>query len=167
LQLAPLYVKNHRYHQIIAKCSNKKFEVTVASQPDNFWQDHSLNYLEMAFRTDRKEAPRHFDGYGKKGRDCGDTIEFFIDIQGDRICKASYMTNGCLNTNACANTVLNLIEGKTICEAWKVTPEKVAEYLQTLPKDHFHCAELSVDALYLSLANAVTIQRSSWKKMYR
>jgi nitrogen fixation protein NifU and related proteins len=139
----------------------------VAHLSDNFWQDHSLNYLEMAFRTDRMEAPHHSDGHGKKVRECGDSIEFFINIQEDRICKASYMTNGCLNTNACANTVVNLIEGKTIFEAWKVTPEKVAEYLQTLPKDHFHCAELSVGALYLSLANAVGIQRSSWKKMYR
>lgn len=139
----------------------------MAAQTDDFWQHHSLNYLEMAFRTDRRETLKPCDGYGKKTGDCGDTVEFFINTDEQKISAASYMADGCLNTNACANTVLNLIDGKTIDQAWEVTPEMVAEYLQTLPEDHFHCAELSVGALYLALADAVKIQQASWKKMYR
>lgn len=139
----------------------------MTSETDNFWQHHSLNFLEMAFRTDRQEKIQHCDGHGKKIGDCGDTVEFFINVDGEKIRDASYMSNGCLNTNACANTVLNMIEGKTISQAWEVTPEMVAEYLQTLPEDHFHCAELSIGALYLALADAVKTQRAPWKKMYR
>ncbi len=139
----------------------------MTKQTDNFWQHHSLNFLEMAFRTDRQEAIHHCDGYGKKIGDCGDTVEFFIKTEGEHISYASYMCNGCLNTNACANTILNLIDGKTIDEAWEVTPDMVSNYLQTLPEDHFHCAELAVGALYLALADAVKIQGTPWKKMYR
>jgi len=139
----------------------------MESQTVDFLQDHSLNFLEMAFRTDRQEAIQHCDGYGKKSIGCGDTIEIFINLENDQISHASYMTNGCLNTNACANSVLNLIENKTIDQAWEVTPQLVADYLQTLPKDHFHCADLAVDALRQALADAVKTQRTPWKKMYR
>lgn len=139
----------------------------MASHTDDFWQHHSLNFLEMAFRTDRQEAIQHCDGYGKKVGECGDTVEIFINAEADTISHASYMSDGCLNTNACANTVLNLIDGKTVEQAWELTPEMVAEYLQTLPEDHFHCAELSVGALYLALADLVKVKHSPWKKMYR
>jgi hypothetical protein len=49
----------------------------------DFWQDHSLTFLEMAFRTDRRERLDKPDGYGKKAGDCGDTVEFFINLDGD------------------------------------------------------------------------------------
>lgn len=139
----------------------------MSLEPDDFWQHHSPVFLEMAFRTDRQESIAHCDGHGKNVGDCGDIVELFINIEGDTIGYASYMSTGCLNTNACANAILTLIEGKKIAQAWQVTPDIVAEFLQTLPEDHFHCAELSVGALYLALADAAKIQRSPWKKMYR
>ena len=133
----------------------------------DFWQDHSLIFLEMAFRNDRRERLDKPDGYGKKVGDCGDTVEFFITLDGETISSLSYDINGCLNTNACCNAVVSLIDGKSVDEAWEVTPEQVADTLQSLPQDHFHCAELVVGTLYLALANARENRRSPWKKMYR
>lgn len=134
---------------------------------EDFWQDHSLKFLEMAFRSDRREILSNPDGYGKKTGDCGDTVEFFLMNKNDQIASISYNINGCMNTNACANTIVSLVEGKTIDEAWEITPEAVSDYLESLPEDHFHCAELSVGALYLALANAREMMRSPWKKSYR
>jgi nitrogen fixation NifU-like protein len=54
---------------------------------------------------------------------------------------------GCVYTNACANAVAQLAEGRTIDQALAITPEHVANYLETLPHDSFHCAELAVSAL--------------------
>jgi len=62
----------------------------------------------------------------------------------------SFRVNGCLNTNACANTVVHLAEGKSLEEAWKVTPEDVINYLETLPRNNYHCAELALGAFYLA-----------------
>ena len=132
----------------------------------DFWQDHSLAFLEMAFRSDRRERLEKPHGYGKKAGDCGDTVEFFIHLNAGAILLA-YDINGCLNTNACCNAVIALAEGKSLDEAWEITPEQVAGYLQSLPPDHFHCAELAVGALYLALANARENRRSPWKKLYR
>ena len=120
---------------------------------NNFWQDHSLHYLEMAFRYDKQGTIENPDGYGGKTGDCGDTIEMFLSIRNGQIKAVSYKTNGCLNTNACSNTVVLLAEGKSIEEAWGISQENVSDYLMTLPPDHHHCAELAVGALYLALAN--------------
>ncbi|MEJ2731057.1 MAG: iron-sulfur cluster assembly scaffold protein [Deltaproteobacteria bacterium] len=132
----------------------------------DFWQAHSLQYLEMAFRSDRRGTIAHPDGYGKRTGDCADTVEMYLSIRNGRIQSVSYETNGCLNTNACANTVAELIEGRDVESAWELTPEDVIEYLQTLPSENTHCAELAVGALYLALRNFQDNQREPWKKVY-
>jgi nitrogen fixation NifU-like protein len=43
--------------------------------------------------------------------------------------------------------------GKTIEAAWEIKPEDVIQFLETLPEDHFHCAELAAGAFYLALTD--------------
>ncbi|ROR01455.1 iron-sulfur cluster assembly scaffold protein [Desulfosoma caldarium] len=133
----------------------------------DFWQDHSTKFLEMALRTDRMETLACPDGHGKKTGTCGDTVEFFLLTDADgTIRRASFQVQGCLNTVACANTVCELVEGKTLDAAWDLTPEQVIEYLESLPEHEHHCAELAVGALYLSIADAQRKRREPWKKIY-
>jgi nitrogen fixation NifU-like protein len=132
----------------------------------DFWQAHSLHYLEMSFRSERRGRIAHPDGYGKRIGDCADTVEMYLSIRNGRIQSVSYETNGCINTNACANTVAELIEDQDVASAWELTPEDVIEYLETLPSENYHCAELAVGALYLALRNFQENQRVSWKKVY-
>jgi nitrogen fixation NifU-like protein len=138
----------------------------MESRKFNFWQDHSLHYLEMAFRTDRREIAKHSDGYGKRTGDCGDTVEIYLSILNGRIQSVSYETDGCLSTNACANTVAELIEGKDVGSAWELTPENVMNYLETLPSENTHCAELAIGAMYRALRNFQEFKRDPWKKLY-
>jgi len=133
----------------------------------DFWQSHSMKFLECAFRSDRHETVRRADGHGKKTGDCGDTVEFFIIVNKDRLQTISYAVNGCMNTNACANAVIDLAENRTMDEVWEITPEMVSDYLETLPADHFHCAELAIGAFYLALADAKRNLKTGWKKAYR
>ena len=133
---------------------------------EDIWQTHSMKFLESAFRSDRQEKVQHADGHGRKIGDCGDTIDFFLMLNEDRIESISYVLNGCINTNACANAIIDLVQGKSMDEAWELNPEDVSDYLQSLPPDHFHCAELAIGALYMALADARDKQKSPWKKMY-
>ncbi len=119
----------------------------------DFFQAHSIKYIEMALRTDRIERVTDPDGYGKRTGDCGDTVEFFLTCKNNIILSSSFQVQGCMNTTACSNTVAKFIQNKTIESAWKISPEKVNRFLETLPEDHFHCAELAVGALYLALAD--------------
>lgn len=118
-----------------------------------FFQDHSLAFIEMALSTQRIERPEHPDGYGKRTGDCGDTVEIFLTCKKDVIASVSFVVNGCMNTTACSNAVARFAEGKTIEAAWEITPQKVVDFLQTLPEGHFHCAELAVGALYRALSS--------------
>jgi nitrogen fixation NifU-like protein len=136
------------------------------SQP-NLWQTHSLRFLECAFRTDHQERLQQADGRGQKSGDCGDSVEFFVILQGERLQTIGYNLNGCINTNACANALIDLAEGKSLSNAWEITPERVAAHLESLPADHFHCAELAVGAFYLALADARRTRQAPWKKAYR
>ena len=132
----------------------------------NYWQDHSDHYFKMAHRTDRCERVEQADGYGKRTGDCGDTVEIYLSINQGCIRAVSFQTDGCMNTSACANTVAELAEGKKVEAAWEITPEDVIDYLETLPPQNTHCAELAVGALYLALANYREHQRRPWKKLY-
>lgn len=132
----------------------------MGDTPFNFWQDHSLNYLEMAFRSDRNEIIEKPDGYGKKTGDCGDTVEMFLVVTKNIVKHLSFQIEGCRNTTACANTVAFLAEGKQVDKAWDITPDDVIEYLATLSKENYHCAELAVGAFYLALANYQEMKRN-------
>lgn len=136
-------------------------------ETSDFWQHHALAFLEMAFSSDHRERLEQPDGYGKKAGDCGDTVEFFLTLDGDTIGTLAYDIEGCLNTNACCNAVISLATGRTLDAAWEITPEQVAGLLESLPEDHFHCAELVVGTFYLALANARENRRHPWKKRYR
>ncbi|MCP4754278.1 MAG: iron-sulfur cluster assembly scaffold protein [Proteobacteria bacterium] len=122
-------------------------------EPDEFWQNHSMRFLEMAFDYKRHEKVHEPDSYGKNTGSCGDTVEMYLIGYGDTIRHVSLSVDGCINTNACANTVAQFVEGKTLEEAWDVTPEQVADYLETLPENSVHCAELAVGALYHALSD--------------
>jgi nitrogen fixation NifU-like protein len=132
----------------------------------DFWHDHSLNYLQMAFGCDRRARLQNPDGYGRRTGRCGDTIDMFLCVKNGRIQTVSFDANGCINTNACANTVSHLVQGKTIDEGWEIAPQDVIEFLETLPQENYHCAELAVGAFYVALANYQELQRNSWKKPY-
>lgn len=133
----------------------------------NLWQTHSTKFLECAFRSDRQEILHKADGHGHKTGDCGDSVDFFLITEGALIQSIAYTLNGCIHTNACANAVIDLAQGRSLTNAWRITPEKVATYLESLPADHFHCAELALGAFYLALADANRTRQAPWKKAYR
>ncbi len=111
---------------------------------------HSKAFLEMSSDDSYYERMYQPNGYGKNTGDCGDTVEIFLMIKDGLIKDATFDIDGCINTFACANTVVQTIWGKALDVAWEVTPELVRDYLKTLPEENFHCAELAVGALYLA-----------------
>lgn len=124
----------------------------------NFWNDHSRNYLEMAYRTDKQEIKQECPYTGKNIGECGDMVEMYLDVDYKNIIRTvTYNVEGCLNTNACANSISFLVEGKNVDEAWELTPDDVIQFLETLPPANYHCAELAVGALYKAL-NTIKIK---------
>ena len=119
----------------------------------DFWNDHSETFLKMAYLYDRHKVVEHPDGYGTKTGDCGDTITLYLLVEDGCVDQVFFDLQGCLNTNACCNALADLVEGKKLAECWEVTPEDIIGYLETLPDDHHHCAELTVGTFYLALTS--------------
>ncbi|MBM9519261.1 iron-sulfur cluster assembly scaffold protein [Desulforhopalus vacuolatus] len=125
----------------------------------NFIPQHSDHFQKMVARTERYGKLEEPDGYGTRTGDCGDTVEMFIAVQDGCLQQVNFCIDGCNNTMAAANTVSLLMEGRNPDDGWALTPEKVADYLVTLPPNHFHCAELAVGAFYNALNDYNTRQK--------
>lgn len=84
---------------------------------------------------------------------CGDMMTLYLKIKDQKILDAKIKTFGCAAAIACSSVTTELVIGKTIAEAWKITKEKVAAELGGLPPIKAHCSNLAVDALQKALDN--------------
>jgi len=117
----------------------------------DFWNDHSLEFLEMAMKRDHQESVISCDGYGKTTRECGDTIAFYLMIKKNIILSISYDIKGCLFSHACANTVIKLAHHKTIEQARIIDKKDIINFLKTLPEEENHCAFHALSAFNFAL----------------
>ncbi len=79
---------------------------------------------------------------------CGDVMRLYLKINDDGIIEdAKFMTFGCGAAIASSSMVTEMIKGKTIEEALKVTNETVAEALGGLPPAKIHCSVLAQQAI--------------------
>ncbi|MEK7850831.1 MAG: Fe-S cluster assembly scaffold protein NifU [Deltaproteobacteria bacterium] len=88
------------------------------------------------------------DGIGKVGNPmCGDIMELYIRVQNDIITDVKFMTFGCGAAIATSSMVTELVKGKSLEEALKISNATVAEALDGLPPVKMHCSVLAEDAL--------------------
>ena len=87
-------------------------------------------------------------GVGKVGNPvCGDVMHLFIKVENNVISDIKFKTFGCGAAIATSSMVTDMVKGKTIEEALKVTNKAVAEALDGLPPVKMHCSVLAEDAL--------------------
>ncbi|MFC1496704.1 Fe-S cluster assembly scaffold protein NifU [Candidatus Margulisiibacteriota bacterium] len=88
------------------------------------------------------------DGIGKIGNPtCGDIMEMYIKVKGKKITDVKFKTFGCGAAIATSSMVTELVKGKTIDEALKITNDTVIDALDGLPPIKRHCSVLAEDAL--------------------
>lgn len=104
--------------------------------------EHFLNPKNMGEIADAS-------GIGEVGNpSCGDVMRLYLKISDDGIIEdAKFMTFGCGAAIASSSMVTEMIKGKTIEEALKVTNETVAEALGGLPPAKIHCSVLAQQAI--------------------
>jgi nitrogen fixation NifU-like protein len=92
------------------------------------------------------------DGMGEVGNPvCGDMMTFYIKVKDNRLEDIKFKTFGCGAAIAVSSMVSEMAMGKTLEEAMKITPESVANELEGLPKQKFHCSNLGAQALHKAI----------------
>ena len=82
---------------------------------------------------------------------CGDIMKIFIKVENDVIVDVKFKTFGCGAAIATSSRATEMVMGKTIDEALKVTNKMVAESLGGLPAAKLHCSVLAEEALQAAI----------------
>jgi nitrogen fixation NifU-like protein len=88
------------------------------------------------------------NGVGRVGNPvCGDVMELYIKVNDGTIVDAKFKTFGCAAAIATSSMVTEMVKGKSLEEALKISNKAVVEALDGLPPAKMHCSVLAEDAL--------------------
>ncbi len=92
------------------------------------------------------------DGVGTVGNaSCGDIMQMFIKVNGDKIVEAKFKTFGCGAAIATSSILTERVKGATLDDALKISEETSKEVLAELPKEKIPCFTLATEALKLAI----------------
>lgn len=92
------------------------------------------------------------DGVGEVGNSvCGDIMKIYLKIENDVIVDVKFETFGCGSAIASSSMASEMIKGKKVSEALKLTNQAVAEALDGLPAHKMHCSVLAEEAIKKAL----------------
>jgi len=84
---------------------------------------------------------------------CGDIMQISIKVENDVITDVKFKTFGCGAAIATSSRATEMVMGKTIDEALRITNQQVTESLGGLPPVKLHCSVLAEEALHAAIAD--------------
>ena len=107
---------------------------------DHFMNPRNVGVIENA------------DGIGEVGNaKCGDIMKIYLKIENDIIVDVKFETFGCGSAIASSSMATEMIKGKHIDEAAKLSNKAVVQALEGLPAPKIHCSVLAEEAIKSAL----------------
>jgi len=122
--------------------------------------DHFLNPRNLG----QIESP---DGFGRITGPCGDTVEIYLRVNGDRIVNATFLTDGCGPSIVSGSMATEFIKGKTIVEAQNISKDDILNALGGLPEESQHCSLLAANTVKEAVRDYLALRNEPWKRLYK
>ena len=119
---------------------------------DEFFMQYTEKVMQHFMHPHNVGVIENPDGYGKVGNpSCGDIMEIFIKVDNDIITDVKFRTFGCASAIASSSISTDMIIGKTVEEALKLTNKQVVDELGGLPAVKMHCSVLAEEAIKMAI----------------
>ncbi len=128
------------------------------------YSDIVIDHVQSPRNLGRIDEP---DGFASVLGECGDTMQVWLKVRDNSIKDITFLTDGCGTSIAAGSMATEMVKGKTVTEAARITRKDVLDALGGLPEESEHCALLAANTIKAAVRDYLAYKKEPWKRAYR